>query len=190
MKKISLNDILPLDEYQRRRDEIRRRIIAVKKERRIEVGPRVSFVFENSDTVLFQIQEMIRAEHMIAPQKIQEEIDVYNSLIPEPRELSATMFIEIEDQGRIKKELEAFVGIDAAVSLSIGDESVPGVFESGRTRDNAVSAVQYVRFRLTPEQIGALKGGGRAALVISHPRYSFSHDLPLALTKTLSEELI
>lgn len=189
MKKISIKDIIPPEEYEKVRDDYRRRIIALKKERRVDVGPKVSFVFENRDTILFQIQEMIRAEHMTDPRKIQDEIDIYTPLIPGPREMSTTMFIEIEDRETIKKELKMFVGIDRTVSLKVGRETIPGIFEEGRSTDDTVSSVQYVRFRLTPHQIAAFKNGGSVALEISHPRYPHSQTLSPLIRKALSTGL-
>jgi hypothetical protein len=98
MKKIALDDILGFSAYEKVRQEYRQQIIDKKKSRRVAVGDKVSLVFENRDTVIFQIQEMLRAERISDLDKIREEIAVYNELIPNPGELSATMFLEIEDQ--------------------------------------------------------------------------------------------
>ena len=101
MKKIALDDTLNILEYEKVRDNYRRRIIAMKKKRRIQVGNLLSLFFENRDTVLSQIQEMIRTERIVDEGRIQEEIDIYNSLIPGENELGATMFIEITDSNHI-----------------------------------------------------------------------------------------
>src|SRR5260370_15523108 len=111
MKKIELADIQNILDYEKVREEAQNRIIALKKNRRVQVGDMISFVFENRDTVLFQIQEMVRAERIVDEEKIQDEIDVYNELIPGDGELSATMFIEIQDQARIRETLEKLLGI-------------------------------------------------------------------------------
>ncbi len=131
MRKIERADVLNLYEYEKVRDRLRREVIAAKDRRRVPVGDRLSFLFENRQTVLFQIQEMIRAERIVAEERIQDEIDVYNELIPGPGELSATLMIEIEDRSRIKPELDRFMGIDTGqhVWLQIGREfAVPGEF--------------------------------------------------------------
>src|SRR4030042_4854025 len=102
----------------------------MKKRRRISVGDRVSLVFENRETVLYQIQEMVRAEHITSPEAIQDEIDVYNRSVPEDGELSATMLIELTDREGIRAEIDRLVGINAHVRLRIGAEhTIPGVFE-------------------------------------------------------------
>ena len=97
MDKIRLQDVVNFFEYEKVREARRAHVIELKRRRRVPVGHHLSFVFENRDTVLFQIQEMCRAERIAADTKVQEEIDVYNALLPGPRELSATLFIEIED---------------------------------------------------------------------------------------------
>ena len=112
MKKIRFEEVKNLYEYEKVRNAFRREVIALKAHRRVPVGPRLSFLFENRRTVLFQIQEMIRAERIVADGRVQDEIDVYNELIPGPGEISATMMIEIEDRAAIKPELDRFMGID------------------------------------------------------------------------------
>src|SRR5215212_2686297 len=105
MKKVELAEILNIAEYEKVRQDFRKRIIELKKKRRVAVGPNVTFVFENHDTVLSQIQEMVRAERLVHDEAIQHEIDTYNQLLPEADELAATMFIELPDQSRIREEI-------------------------------------------------------------------------------------
>ncbi|HXA96046.1 MAG TPA: DUF3501 family protein [Candidatus Dormibacteraeota bacterium] len=109
---IGLDDVLNFYEYEKVRDECRGRVIALKRKRRVAVGPYLSFVFENRETLLFQIQEVCRVERMIDDAKIQEEIGVYRALLPGARTLSATLFIEIADQDQIKLVLDRFMGLD------------------------------------------------------------------------------
>src|SRR5215813_10710840 len=151
MNKVSLDDIMGTPAYEKVRDNFRRRIIELKQKRRISVGDRVSLVFENRDTVIFQIQEMLRAERITDLDKIREEIEVYNELIPGANELSATLFLEIEDQTNLRDELLKFLGIDEAVSLQVGKHSIRGRFEEGRSKEDKISAVQYVRFPFDAE---------------------------------------
>ncbi|MGH7829364.1 MAG: DUF3501 family protein, partial [Candidatus Binatia bacterium] len=166
MNKVELGDIMGLSAYEKNRDAFRQRVIELKKKRRVSVGDKVSLVFENRDTVIFQIQEMIRAERMTDLDKIREEIKVYNSLIPEPGELSATLFLEIEEQSRIREELLKFLGIDEVVFLKIGDRhSIHAKFEEGHSKEDKISAVQYVKFPFTREQIQAFAEGEEAAVV-------------------------
>jgi hypothetical protein len=150
MKPLTVQDLLPADEYERVRQGFRQRIIEFKVHRRIAVGDLVTLVFENRETVLFQIQEMIRAERLLAPERIQEEVETYNEHIPGPGELIATLFIEVTEPANVKQVLDRFQGIDKGqtVGLLLGNEQVYGVFEQGRAKEDKISAVHYVRFHV------------------------------------------
>ena len=148
MNKIILDDILGYSAYEKVRQKFRDEIIEKKRRRRVSVGDKVSLVFENRDTVIFQIQEMLRAERITDLDKIREEIAVYNELVPNPGELSATLFLEIEDQSHLRQDLLQFLGIDEAVALKVGAHVIPARFEDGRSKEDKISAVQYVRFSL------------------------------------------
>jgi len=177
MKKVVLEEILDIAQYEKARGEFRSRIIALKKRRRVPVGPMVTFVFENHDTVLFQIQEMTRAERLVHDDAIQPEIDTYNQLLPEENELAATMLIELPDAARIRDEITKFYGVNTgeAIYLQIGDERLPGVFDAGQSDDRRISAVQYVRFRFGDAQREAFVTDAKEArLVIDHPNYRHS----------------
>src|SRR6266536_5656655 len=110
--RIHLEDVVNFFEYEKVREEVRAGVIALKRVRRVPVGRHLSFVFENRDTVLFQIQEMCRAERITEDAEIRAELDVYNALLPNPRELSATLFIEITDKDQNQAVLDRFLGID------------------------------------------------------------------------------
>jgi len=189
MKKIVLDDILGFSAYENVRAKFRQEIIEKKKARRVAVGDQVSLVFENRDTVIFQIQEMLRAERISDLDKIREEIAVYNELIPNNGELSATMFLEIEDQTHLRDQLLKFLGIDEAVLFKIGDSSVPGQFEEGRSKEDKISAVQYVRFRLDGVAQKALVAGARSELVINHKNYHASTILSSEQQKSLAQDV-
>ena len=189
--KIELSDILNFFEYEKVRDEMRRRIIAMKRLRRVPVGSYLSFVFENRDTVLFQIQEMCRAERIVDDAKVQEEIDVYSALLPGSRELSATLFIEITDEARVKPVLDAFIGLDEGRSLRMeiaGDEYFAR-FEAGHGREDKISAVHYVRFPLGEKGRAALESARRARLVLEHGEYRASAELSSETVSELIEDL-
>jgi hypothetical protein len=190
MNKVVLDDILGLSAYEKVRQKFREEIIEKKKKRRIAVGDRVSIVFENRDTVIFQIQEMLRAERISDLDKIREEIAVYNELIPSPGELSATLFLEIEDQSRLREDLLQFLGIDEALSLRVGDQAIPGRFEDGRSKEDKISAVQYVRFSLDERARRSLIEGEPAELVIEHPNYKARAVLSPESRQSLAEDLV
>ncbi|GIW41336.1 MAG: hypothetical protein KatS3mg076_1913 [Candidatus Binatia bacterium] len=191
MRKVTLDDVVGLGRYERIRDEFRRRIIELKRRRRVAVGDRITFVFENFDTVLFQIQEMLRAESITDIDRIREEIEIYNSLIPEPGELSSTMLIEITEYEKIRPELLRLQGIDRAVAIELGEGlRVPGVFEAGRSKEDKLSAVQYVRFPFDPKAREAFADPGvPAAIVISHPNYQARAPIEGPVRESLLEDL-
>ena len=189
MKKIALDDILGFSAYEKVRQEYRQQIIDKKKSRRVAVGDKVSLVFENRDTVIFQIQEMLRAERISDLDKIREEIAVYNELIPNPGELSATMFLEIEDQTHLRDDLLKFLGIDEVVFLKVGGHSVRGQFEEGRSKNDKISAVQYVRFPFTAEAQKEFIAGARAEMAIDHANYRASAVLSADQQQSLAADL-
>jgi hypothetical protein len=180
MNKVALSEILDIAQYEKARGEFRRRIIALKKTRRLPVGPRVTFVFENHDTVLSQIQEMMRAERIVNDDAVRYEIDTYNQLLPDENELAATMLIELPDPARIRHEITKFHGVNTGevTYIQIGDERLPGVFDAGQSDERRISAVQYVRFRFNDAQRKVFVTGATSAtpsrLVINHPNYQ--HD--------------
>jgi hypothetical protein len=192
MKPIDPTEILNLYDYERVREARRRDVIALKAERRVTVGRYLSFVFENRDTVWFQIQEMVRAERLVDTDKIAEEIAVYNTLLPRPGELAATMFIEIEDPGRIKPVLDALLGIDTRdyVRLEVGPHVVVGTFEAGHSDEELgkLSAVHFVRFALEPAARRAF-ADAEVALVVEHPNERGRTVLSPATRRRLAEDL-
>src|SRR5215813_12649305 len=123
MNKVRLSEILDIAQYEKAREEFRRRVIGLKKNRRLPVGPMVTFVFENHDTVLFQIQEMMRAERIVNDDAIQHELDTYNQLLPGENELAATMLIELPEAARVRDEITKFHGANTGevTYFQVGD---------------------------------------------------------------------
>ena len=196
MRKLTLADVKDLFEYEKTRAEFRQRIIELKKRRRVSVGDKVSLVFENTETALSQVQEMVRAERIVDPAKIQFEIDTYNALIPDEGDLSATLFIEITTAGDLRTELDRLIGMDAAGVVSIeldGAERVEGHFETGHSNEQRISAVHYVTFRFTPAQRRAFLEASSArrpiSLVIDHPNYRHRAELGADVAASLAEDL-
>jgi Protein of unknown function (DUF3501) len=171
--RIELKDVLNFFEYEKVRERMRGRVIDLKRVRRVQVGRHLSFVFENRDTVLFQIQEMCRVERITDDAKIRDELDVYNALLPRPGELSATLFIEITDKAEIQPVLDRFMGIDTGptVWIQVGkDFAVPGEFEAGHSDEERgkLSAVHFVRFAFPPDALRAFMDSP-VHLVVDHP---------------------
>jgi hypothetical protein len=189
MNKVALVDIVGNAAYEKVREKSRQRIIELKQRRRIAVGDKVTLVFENRDTVIFQIQEMMRAEKISDLDKVREEIDVYNELIPASGELSATLFLEIEDHTHLRDDLLKFFGIDEAVFLKVGSHSIHARFEEGHSREDKISAVQYVKFHLSEPAIEAFVKGEKAELVIDHPNYQARALIEPNTRQSLAEDL-
>jgi len=189
MRKVVIDDILGSASYEIVRQDFRRRIIELKKKRRVSIGNKVSLLFENRDTVIFQIQEMLRVERISDLDKIREEIAIYNQLIPDSRELSATLFIEIEDQARLREELVRFQGIEEALTLHISGRRHPARFELGRSNEDKISAVQYVRFSFDDQALDDFVSGARTELVIEHRNYQAAVMLQPETQRSLAEDL-
>jgi hypothetical protein len=192
VRKIAIADIKNIAEYEEIRDQFRRRVIELKKRRRVRVGDLVTLVFENRDTVLFQIQEMMRAERIVRPEQIQAEIDVYNELIPGEDELSATMFIEIDDMESLRQWLPKLVGIEERVWLRLGDRHlIHAGYEPGRSKDDITSTVHYLRFKLTPEQVRAFADESLdGAILIEHQNYRAEGKMSPDARRALAEDLM
>lgn len=176
MKPIIPADIKGPAIYAGIRDDYRRRIIEYKEHRRIEVGDRVFLVFENRKTLIFQIEEILRAEKITEAAQVAEEIEVYNQLLPTADSLSATLFLTVprdkDNEAERRAELDRFIGLDEHVILHVGPHAIRAEFEAGRATEDRISAVQYTRYRLPPEAIAALRTPGTEVSVeIDHPVY-------------------
>ena len=173
--------MLSYEDYERGRDAFRKRIIDLKQRRRVSVGDKITLIFENRETIQFQIQEMIRAERIVDPDKVQGELDVYNALLPGEGELSATLFIEITESDHIERDLDAFQGIDRGqtVALRAGSFAIYGEFEGGHSKQDKISAVHFVKFRPSSEWIQTLaQEGTSTSILINHPAYRREAEVP------------
>ena len=194
MKPLALAEIVDIDAYEPLRDAYRARVVAAKRARRMAVGDRVMLLFENRETVRFQVQEMLRVERIRAPEKVQHELDVYNELLPQGGDLSATLMIEITEPGAIRAELDRMLGIDACVFLVLGDAAnavrVRASFDTTQLEEDRISAVHYLRFPLSPEATARLRDPAFAAqIAIDHDHYRVAAALPHALRASLVADL-
>ena len=168
-------DILPLAEYAKARAEHRSRVSAIKRNRRVEVGPYVTFYFESFDTMWLQVQEMLHIEKGGAEQ-LKDELAAYNPLIPKGRELVATFMIEIDDALRRARVLAGIGGIEQTAFFQLGASKIPALPEADQDRTTAegkASSVQFVHFPFTEAQIAAFRQpGAQVILGFSHPAYS------------------
>jgi hypothetical protein len=181
VKQLLQTDLLSTTEYERGRDAYRSRIIELKRRRRISLGPLITLIFENRETLRFQVQEMVRVERITDPAKVQEELDVYNALLPAPGELSATLLIEITDEAVMKTWLDRFMGLDHGEKLAIvaDGERIFGEFEGGRSHETKISAVHFVRFRPTASMKEVFADLRRpVAISVSHNGYQEEVSVP------------
>lgn len=174
---IEPSNLLSPAEYEKKREKIRAEIIALRQLRRVEVGPWVSLGFEDRQTVLYQIQEMIRIERIVDPEKVGHEIEAYADLLPGPEELSATLFIEIPEEGPRRAALSTLGGIERQVSLRCGSLVSQAIdkrpIDPDIERPGQATAVYYLGFPLNAALRAALRGGvEQVRLEINHPRYN------------------
>lgn len=197
MSKLCIDDIADLREYERQRAEFRTDVIALKKRRRISVGPVITMLFENRETIRFQIQEMARAEKIFTDEGIQTELDIYNPLIPEPGHLAATLFIELTADDQMREWLPKLVGIERHVVFRLGDGpdadwvrcTVDPDHEKQLTRDEITAAVHYIHFSFSANQIDLLRSRP-SALVVDHPEYVFETQLNSDNIAELTADLV
>ena len=194
MKRIERSEILGLADYETVREPFRARVIAEKRYRRVAVGPRASAVFENRDTVLLQIQEMLRIERITRPSSIQHELDTYNDLLPGDDELSCTLMVEIDGKAERDAFLQAAKGLEKHVWFVAGAERIPA--RTGeRWTDGAAdrtTAVHYLKFALPKDVAGALRrqeATAELALEIDHPAYAARAALSPATVRSIGEDL-
>jgi Protein of unknown function (DUF3501) len=193
MSKLTLDDISDLRAYERERAHFRREVIALKRRRRVPLGDFVTLLFENEQTIRFQIQEMARAEKLISDKAIETELRVYNPLIPDPGQLCATLFIELTSKEALMQWLPRLVGIEASVALRLpGGELVRAVVDEDHgkqlTRDEITASVHYVRWGLTPDQIERF-AVGPVSLVADHLEYSVETPLGADTLAELTRDL-
>jgi hypothetical protein len=176
--KLTPKDICPNKVYEAARAEMRSRVIALKTVRRIALAADVTLVFENRETLRWQIQEMLRAERIETPEGVQAELDVYNELMPDRESLSATLFIEVTEEARIAQLLHELVGLEESLYLRFGSDEIRASFEEGRSDGARISAVQYVRFVLPPGPRERFLAATEANLELRHPKVRGSVALP------------
>lgn len=198
MKPIERGEVLGLADYEGVREPFRQRVIALKKARRVALGPNASCVFENRDTALLQIQEMLRTERITREAAILHEVETYNQLVPGEHELSATVLIEIEDKAERETFLFEAKGLDLAFALLVDGVRCAGKHDEARQNPDRTTAVHYLKFQLEPTAeaslravLGKTKKGSEVVveLLVEHPRYSAKATLSASLVQELAEDL-
>jgi hypothetical protein len=192
-RKLTLDDIADFRAYERERHDFRKHVIELKRKRRVGVGPFITFVFENRDTIRFQIQEMARVERLYSDEQIETELRIYNPLVPDPGQLAATMFLELTSDDELRTWLPRLARVERSVSLRIGEGDDATIVpmrldpehEAQLTREETTSAVHYLHAELTPEQVERF-ATGPVVLAVDHPEYR--HETTLG-AETIAELL-
>ncbi len=186
MRKIELKDVLDLTAYEKKRPEIRSRLIKHKDERRIHVGPKVTYLLETYDTMWYQVQEMTRAERIVSEEGITGELNTYNELIPERNQISASMFIEISDVEERKSFLTKIVDLPDHTYLMVDSVKISPEFDPRQGSDDKLSSVQYVKFILTPDQADKFNQAGTKIIFgFDHEEYTCEYTLSGKEKRTL-----
>lgn len=188
---ITRDDIMAMDEYAKVRRERRSEMVALKRNRRMEVGPVAVFYFENYATMWHQVHEMLHIERG-GEDQIADELIAYNPLIPNGNELVSTVMFEIDDEVRRRNFLARLGGVEETAFLRFGDEKVAGVPETDvdrTTADGKASAVQFIHFPFTVSQIETFRAAGAEAIIgFDHPEYSHMAVMPEAVRAALAED--
>jgi hypothetical protein len=185
-------DLFSLEQYARNRTEFRARVMAHKNNRRVALGENANLYFEDALTMQYQVQEMLRLERIFEPEKIQEELDAYNPLIPDGSNWKATFMLEYPDENERKKALAKLIGIDEAVWMQVGDlAKIRPIANEDLERDTAekTAAVHFMRFELTPEMVAAAKAGAPIHAGIDHANYQVTVLVPEASRALLASDL-
>lgn len=192
-RKLTLADIADSRAYERDRVAYREQMMEVKRRRRVHLGTIVTLMFESRETMRFQVQEMARVERIMTDEGIQEELDTYNVMVPEAGQLCATLFIELTSDDEMREWLPKLVGIETSILLRLADGSevrciVDPQHAARLTREHTTSAVHYITFELTPEQIEAFRDG--VVVAIDHSAYSEDAELSPTTIAELRGDLL
>ncbi len=185
-------DLYSLEQYHRLRPEFRAKVIAHKKNRQLPLGPNATLYFEDALTMQYQVQEMLRLERMFEPELIQEELDVYNPLIPDGSNWKATFMVEYPNEDERKRALAKLIGIEKAIWVQVADFARVNPIANedlDRETEDKTSAVHFLRFELTPEMVAAVDAGAAIRAGIDHPQYQAEITVPPAVRDSLAGDL-
>jgi hypothetical protein len=193
MQKLSRDTLMTLEAYAKARKDFRARVIAHKKHRTVHLGEHVTLIFEDALTIQYQVQEMLRIEKIFEEQGIQDELDAYNPLIPDGRNLKATMMVEYEDVNERRAALALLKGIEDRTYVRV--EGCPPVYaiadeDLDRETEEKTSSVHFLRFELTKEMVDALRYGVALSIGVDHPHYAAALDpVPSEIRAALLRDL-
>jgi len=192
MGKLTRDDLYSLEQYSKVRSEFRNKVIQHKANRRLAIGPHATLYFEDSLTMQYQVQEMLRLERIFEAEGIQQELDVYNPLIPDGSNWKATFMVEYEDVEERRAALARLIGIEKTTWVRVeGHDKVYAICNEDldRETDEKTAAVHFMRFELTPEMIASVKRGASVRAGIDHPAYHAEVEMPVQVRNSLSVDL-
>jgi len=191
--KLSRKDLYSLEEYSEIRDEFRARVMAHKKNRRLDLGDNLVLFFEDRLVMQYQVQEMLKAEKIFDAEGIQDELDAYNPLIPDGTNWKATMMIQYADVAERQQMLKKLVGIENMIWLRVGDhDKIYPITDEDleRATDDKTSAVHFMRFELTPSMIADVHKGATISAGVEHEHYQLTLDaIPDNVAASLKQDL-
>lgn len=192
MEKLTHESLYSLEQYARVRPEFRARVMAHKKNRRVALGDHAALYFEDALTMRYQVQEMLRLERMFEPELIQDELDVYNPLIPDGGNWKATFMVEYSDEAERRAALARLIGIEDTVWVRVaGFDKVHPVCNEDldRSAPDKTASIHFMRFELSPEMCAAVKAGAGIAAGIDHANYTVAVEVPAAVRDSLAGDL-
>jgi hypothetical protein len=192
MGKLTRDDLYSLEKYSSIRSEFRSKVIAHKANRRLAIGAHATLYFEDSLTMQYQVQEMLRLERIFEQEGIQQELDVYNPLIPDGSNWKATFMVEYEDVEERRAALARLKGIEKTVWVQAeGCDKVYPISNEDldRETEDKTAAVHFLRFELTPKMVAAIKGGAKVRAGIDHPAYCEAVVMPPRVRNSLAGDL-
>ncbi len=193
MQKISRSDLLSLEQYSQNRKDLREQVIAHKKNRNLQVGPNMTWCFEDRLTIRYQIQEMLRVERIFESEGIQSELDAYNPLVPDGSNWKATLLIEYPDPAERARRLATLKGVEDRCWVRVSELSrVFAIADEDLDRENEekTSSVHFLRFELTPGMVEALKSGAALSMGVDHAGYRADvSPVPEAVRASLLQDL-
>ena len=194
MNKLKRSDLLSLEEYNSNREQLRGQVLTLKKDRRVQIGSNVTLLFENTDTIKYQVQEMLRIEKIMEQNGIEEELATYNPLIPDGNNLKATMLIEFPDEVIRKEKLGQLIGVEHKVWLQVGEnDRIFAIADEDLKRKTGekTSVVHFLRFELSNLMVKDLQSGATLFAGIDHPNYNIrTQEIQKATSDSLIQDLV
>ena len=194
MNKLKKSDLLSLEEYNSNRERLREQVLALKKDRKVQIGNNVTLLFENSDTIKYQVQEMLRIEEIFEQNGVEGELATHNPLIPDGSNLKATMLIEFPDEVIRKEKLGQLIGIEHKVWLQVGEnDRIFAIADEDleRKTEEKTSAVHFLRFELSNLMVKDLQSGATLFAGIDPPNYNIrTQEIQKATSDSLTQDLV